>query len=244
MHKHTTSPFNTLLIALCLAVGLPQMAAAGAQHGKTQALIQEILASEEFKTTEEVTEWRYIGEGDDWLAEDANDDWRWLDEVGPILKVIAQLFEIVLWAAAAFLLFMGIRYALYHFNWIAPPPKPDKPQFQPVFGEAVENLVLEGDIAAQAWQRWQQGEQLLALSLLYRGALQVLHERDGLHVKDSATENECLRLVRHSRDKALSAYFTDLTRVWLYAAYAHRLPNQAQVESLCSLWPQHFGTGE
>jgi hypothetical protein len=96
-------------------------------------------------------------------------------------------------------------------------------------------------VPEQALILWHSGEKRLALSLLYRSALFVLSARDGLTIEDSATESECMRLVRRSLPHERATYFSQLTRAWQQIAYAQRVSNDMDIQQLCNAWQRYFG---
>jgi hypothetical protein len=87
---------------------------------------------------------------------------------------------------------------------------------------------------AEARACWRRSERIAALSLLYRGALIRLSEHGALEIPESATEHECLRMVRHNRPGAAADAFDALTGSWVRTRYAHEPPGDAQFESLCA----------
>lgn len=83
---------------------------------------------------------------------------------------------------------------------------------------------LPEDVIAAARALWQAQRGRDALSLLYRAALVRLGERHGFRAADSATEGECLRLVRR-HVPVVAAPFGALVQAWTQAAWNHRLPD-------------------
>ncbi|MFO7642415.1 MAG: DUF4129 domain-containing protein, partial [Candidatus Competibacteraceae bacterium] len=97
------------------------------------------------------------------------------------------------------------------------------------------------ELGAAAWRLWTRGQTREALRLLYQGSLAGLTTHYATPVPASATEEECLRLATaRLADSELRDFFQRLTRVWQAAAYGHRPPDDATVESLCAAWPRHF----
>lgn len=199
--------------------------------------ITEILKQSEFQTTREETHWRYI-EGKESKSPTTNSISLW-----PLfLTSLAQLFELLLWI----LLGIGIILLILRApRWLE--------QFQshltvqPTY--TVEPRLLDKQVkrenwlpnlSHQAWALWQVGQAQAAISLLYRGALTVLTTRDGLPIQDSATENECLRLVQRKQSTELANYFSELTHIWQTLAYAQRLPTDTEAQYLCQEWQTHF----
>ena len=100
---------------------------------------------------------------------------------------------------------------------------------------------LPEDIVRAARDHWDKGKRRQALSILFRGTIQVLSERNILVIADFATEEECLKMVRRKVQGELLTFFTDLTRAWQKTAYAHRSPETAHFQTLCHQWEQLLG---
>jgi hypothetical protein len=92
---------------------------------------------------------------------------------------------------------------------------------------------LPDDIGGTAWRLWQAGEQLAALSLLYRGALSQLVHGHAVPIRASSTEGECLRLAQPRLAQPALGYLRLLVRAWGEAVYAQRWPAAGEVQSLC-----------
>ena len=99
---------------------------------------------------------------------------------------------------------------------------------------------LPRDIVGEARRRWRNGEPRRALALLYRAGVESMVARTGAILVPGATEAECLRAAR-----ALSVeerdVFARTVRVWQYAAYAERLPEQDDFDALVLQLAQRFG---
>lgn len=120
-------------------------------------------------------------------------------------------------------------------------PDPVEQSPQPRFlAEAFENP-LPDDIPAAATEAWRRGDKRLALSLLYRGALERLPR--GEHIGQSATEGEVLRRLDSAQaDAAVIAHMRRLIACWLGAAWAQRPPGDADFDALESQWRALFAT--
>jgi Domain of unknown function (DUF4129) len=75
---------------------------------------------------------------------------------------------------------------------------------------------------------------------LYRAALSRLMSRHGYRFSVEHTEAECARIVAARNETVLSEPFGLLTRLWQNLAYAHRMPDHAQFEQLCTRWREAF----
>ncbi|MEO1368471.1 MAG: DUF4129 domain-containing protein, partial [Acidobacteriota bacterium] len=70
---------------------------------------------------------------------------------------------------------------------------------------------------------------------------------EGLELRESDTEADCLTAAQPllAADRTRPAgergrHFEDLTRAWQMAAYAHRLPSDAEAEALVAAWRSSF----
>ena len=216
--------------------------------------IQEILGDKPFQTHRELKRWQRrdspatapTGPARLPASGFAQDEREFdLDFQLPVafIRTVALLLEIALWAAVLIVLSI-LGWQLYRYyqrrRGQADPLFP--PSVSPQYHRSLANLSLpvSDTLNQQAWLLWEAGDAAAALSLLYRSALGVMQQRDALAIPDSATENECLRLVQHQQPTATGAYFAALTRAWQQTAYAHRPPAHGEARQLCDAWPQHF----
>lgn len=204
------------------------------EHAEAQQVIGEVLQDEDFgsKTTEKY--WRYLGEREQ-AQERPNWDMSWV-------PMVAELFEYLLWIAAAVLLGWLLLYLLRLTDWLpqrraarnAPPPSV-------LFGLPVTPESLPQDVAAAIAGLLGEGRIRPALSLLYRATLiRLIHEHH-VRIPDSATEGECQRIVGDQRPPAEGAFFASLTRAWVWCAYGHVAPAADDVAALAEVWQQLYG---
>lgn len=162
----------------------------------------------------------------------------------PLLAQLLKLAVILVLAAAAFwLLWQGYRWLSPRLGGKAVREAWQKP-LGAVESHALQTTTLPDAISDAARRAWQAGQQAEALSLLYRGAVRTLAGREQLELPVSATEGECLRLVRRHATPATLTAFAPIVQAWMALAYAGRLPSD--FDSLLSLYRQHFehgGTG-
>ncbi len=157
----------------------------------------------------------------------------WLEGFG---RVIALLIENVFWLLAAALLVLLVST---HRRWL------------PVFGfdlaprraprsrhEAAESAAetLPADIAAAAEALWRAGQPRAALALLYAGGVERVVERTGEALPPGSTEADCLRRARRLGAQGFGALFPRIVRLWQAAAYADRLPAEADFRTLVEGW--------
>src|SRR3546814_4830470 len=67
--------------------------------------------------------------------------------------------------------------------------------------------------------------------LLYRASVEAMAQRAQVTLVPGATESECLRASRRMPDPQDRDAFARIVRVWQYAAYARRLPDEAEFRS-------------
>lgn len=211
-------------------------------ENSAKPIITEILATPEFSTYREKANIHYIGKRAE--RKKSTDEREFLSNFFSI-ATIAVFFEWLLWIVIAVGVGMFVFYNRYWLDqWR------DNIRQVPEFTEISEQRTrlpekddaLPNNLAEQAWQLWQAGKQVSALSLLYRGALAILSSRDKLAVHASATEGECVRLVKRQQSVELSRYFSKLTDAWQKTAYSHRLPTTQEVQQLCEQWNDYFAT--
>ncbi len=200
--------------------------------------ITEILSEPQFQHTREESSLEYIGKYN------SKPELPEIDSSFQFVGVIATFFEFILWI----LLGTGIIFLIiYVSRWIKPlnPISNSEsdyiasPHTRPLNQEIKQSLPI--DISKKAWEFWESGDAVAAISLLYRGALSVLVTREGLNINDSATESECLRKVKYKQPVDISSYFSGLTRTWQNMAYAGRLPSDIEAQRLCKEWQRYFG---
>ena len=88
---------------------------------------------------------------------------------------------------------------------------------------------LPADVGAAAWRLWLDGQQLAALSLLYRGALSMLVHRHAVPIRSASTEGDCLGLAQPRLAPGSLAYLQNLVAAWRQAVYAARWPSSETV---------------
>ncbi len=217
-----------------------------------RASIEALLDAPPFQHRETVTRWR-LGEeksAEEPEAEDAEaflDMLRNLFKLGDWLKrldIVAQVFEVLLWAALAMLLaFIVWRYRewLQTFGVRMGLPERHRPVApQQLFGLELAPETLPDDVASEADKLWAE-QPRAALGLLYRALLSHLLHEHRLPLKQSHTEGEVLHLVAGLGQPNLEDYSRQLTQHWQALAYGHRLPAESLRQGLCQGWRNLFG---
>ncbi len=231
------------LLALGLVAGNANEARATTAPSTADAKqhIDAIMQHPEFSTKKTIETWHYLGKEDDKKEVAPNQGlYEFLTKLGRGLAVLAKgLLYLALFAAIVWLLINRARW----LNWMRgiKPASTYQPPAQ-LFGLDIRPESLPANIGEAAIQLWRAGDTRGALSLLYRGALSQLATRDGVALKASDTEGDCLHAAAHTLEPAKSGYFARLTAAWQMAAYADRAPQAAEGEALCRDFPAHFGT--
>ena len=198
--------------------------------------ITEVFKSEEFKHSEKTTGIR-LRKSDDpqkppqWMKE-------LLDTMIKVTKFLAGLGEVVLWALVLALIVMIIAL---HRTWLpyfgrGQRPRQGQREASNV-DQALAQMSLPEDIPGTAMAHWREGRHAEALSVLYRGALQVATDRLKVPLAAGATEKEALHAVTAAQP-SLHDYFKQLTSVWVALAYAGRDP--LEIETLVAGYRRHL----
>ncbi|WP_315385406.1 DUF4129 domain-containing protein [uncultured Stenotrophomonas sp.] len=158
---------------------------------------------------------------------------------GPRLP--AQIAEWLLWGLVGALVLFLLVTSPWWVRWLRGTGARRRRTEGAVVEEAVElPEVIPPDPAARARDLWQQGRPRQALALLYRASVESMSERAGVVLPPGATESQCLRASRRMPDEADRVLFARVVRVWQYAAYAGRLPEPDDFESLASTLQAQF----
>src|SRR3546814_9334337 len=68
--------------------------------------------------------------------------------------------------------------------------------------------------------------------LLYRASVEAMAQRAQVTLVPGATESECLRASRRMPDPQDRDAFARIVRVWQYAEYARRMPDEAEFDAM------------
>lgn len=235
--------YRYLLLIYLLSLTNLSFSAQISEKDTVKQIITEILATPEFNTHREQPNLHYVGESEKRGKSTKSSNHSNKFDFLSFFSIIATFFEWLLWISIVVIVGLFIFYKQYwlgqwRLNQVQTPEFIETAEWKMRLLE--KNTVLPDNIAEQAWQLWQAGKQVSALSLLYRGALSILNSRDKLAVHASATEGECLHLVKCCQSTGLIDYFSKLTDAWQKTAYSHRLPTNKEVEQLCEQWNNYF----
>ncbi|WP_299065521.1 DUF4129 domain-containing protein, partial [Accumulibacter sp.] len=184
---------------------------------------------------------------DDWTwrwrrqQQDApNDDARpWLKALGQAIEFLAEVLRGLVWIVAGLGLAVAVYFVIRYRERLLPAPVRTAPEF--LFGLDLRADSLPADIAAAARAALARGQAVEALSLLYRGALVALIQRQQIEFAVGDTESDCLWRVAGRLPEAAERCFADLVDTWRLAAYGRRPVAVARVEELVAGWDSHFG---
>ena len=196
--------------------------------------VREVLAGPEFQTHQKMKVWR---------PKDAQKE-KPKDRTMPSLS-LGFLRPLVLAVATALLIGLvivaskGVRRR--PFLLVQAEPAERAPLPSAVFGLDIRPESLPADVPGTAWSAWEQGDPASALGLLYRAAIAFLVRREGLPVRESWTEGDCVDFVRRKAGRERAEYFAKLTGAWQSTAYAHRPPDIDEARALCTAWGRLFG---
>ncbi len=213
---------------------------------RSAEIIKQVLASEDFGHTETVMRWR--------LKEEATDDKNQREDdpgldpaLGDLFEDFAQVMSTITEVALWFLLGVVILLLIiYRDRWLhlftrGGRVSGDYTPPESLFGLDLRAESLPADIAAEARRLWREGQHRAAMSLLYRGALASLVNREKLELHDSHTEGDILELARRALAGERHAYLAELTAIWQLIAYAHREPDLNRSGELLEQWSRYFG---
>jgi hypothetical protein len=236
-------PSTAALIAtLCALALLPSSAHAQdveiENFETTRDAVERILAEPEFEV--------HKSEQKHWVSDEKpKTEYNGTDSVDGIGWVMG-IARVIFWLAVAAL--------LYWLGWLiyknrdfflargrrSEVPEPERART--VLGMDVGAESLPADIAASARALWREGRAHEALRLLYRGSLSWFVHRADLPVRESDTENDCVRHADALPDPGQRSYFNQLTETWVALAYGGMAPHEEGMASLCDSWP--FGGAE
>ncbi|MEO6171802.1 MAG: DUF4129 domain-containing protein [Arenimonas sp.] len=171
-------------------------------------------------------------------APELNMSWlqKWVSAFGSIVGFFA---EYGLWLLLALVLSWLIWKSTDWMPWLKD-KMPTKRELDDISESEVINLdALPSDLSSVVRKLWMQ-QPRAALALLYRGSVEKLSDRLGVPFPPGATEAECIRRSRRLAQPESEAIFQQVVRAWQSAAYAHRLPNADEFESLLTEWSMRW----
>ncbi|RKT43862.1 DUF4129 domain-containing protein [Thiocapsa rosea] len=205
--------------------------------GEAQLLIREILADDEFGSTQEVTLWLPV-ERD---PVEPLEGWTWPSDLGALAVTLAEILKwSLLILAFAGLVWLALKVivgvAQKRPRWRrSRPGARDDGDWSTVMLKHLGAEPFPDDLRARVRRLIEQGEHRAALALLYRVSLAEL-ARQGVAIPAGATEGDCLAFAAQARPSARVGLMTRLTEHWSRVAYAHRQPADAEIIALLDDW--------
>ena len=149
-----------------------------------------------------------------------------------IARIVAALGEIGLWLLLGVLVLLLALTAKYWWPWLRGAVEDPRAPSTPVVDAAdAAPAALPDDIAGTARRLWRDGRTRDALALVYRAAVDAMLATTGRALPPGATEAQCLRAAQALPEPSRRV-FARIVRQWQYAAWAERLPDQAEFEAV------------
>jgi hypothetical protein len=158
-----------------------------------------------------------------------------------IAGVIAAIGEIGLWLLLGALVLLLALTAKHWWPWLrSVGTEPSAPSAPVVDAVAVDVAPLPADIVAAARALWRDAQPRDALALVYRAAVEAMLASTGRVLPPGATEAQC-RSASQALPDATRGAFARVVRQWQYAAWAVRLPEQAEFDAALDAAAACFG---
>ncbi len=220
---------------------------------KSKEVIKEVMLTKDLNDKVIIKQWvkKKKDKKDKEKKKKNNDsDNTWIKDLfESIGAFISMIIEFGLWILIAFGLFL-LFYFRDRWMHLFEGTKKNKDKYQSpeiMFGMDVRPESLPDSISVEAQNLWNIGKHREALSLLYRGALAHLISKEEVRLENSNTEGDVVKIVSKklsglaNSDNKL-AYFKSLTDQWKLIAYAHRPPNDSDMQFLFEHWDNTFDT--
>jgi hypothetical protein len=181
---------------------------------KARKAIDAILAEPEFDRTSTIKRKKHKEKPPAWFSN--------LSKGG---QFFALFLEIALWLLLLGLLVLLVAYLrhwLPFFGWRRPRDSTSPPGRQSDSALEIAEALPE-DLITAVECFWREGKKEKALSLLYRGTIELLTARHRIDLPQGATEEE-IRLLVGNAMPSFKNDFSNIARAWLRLAYAHRPP--------------------
>ncbi|MEM9597048.1 MAG: DUF4129 domain-containing protein [Acidobacteriota bacterium] len=217
---------------------IPRRPWAGDPERDPGTVIQEVYEAPELQRQSTVRRWRLredLRPDDDGAASSGPPEW-----VTALIGGLAAIGEVLVWIVGLGLLAVVALAAFRLMGRGDGDRGKDTGAPAQILGLDLRPESLPDDVPAASRELWLAGRHVEALSLLYRGALARL-AASGVELRESFTEDDCLRATRTVSPRERAEVFERLTRAWQRAAYAHRLPDDDGAQQLWTAWPDAFG---
>ncbi len=206
-------------------------------ESKAKTKIREILKGPDFSPEETYSIPSWKGSDDDEPSRTPG----WIRYLEKFFRALAEFMRAGVWVLAGVGVLLILILLHYWWRTFAARPRPLAPEAPAhVAGLDIRAESLPEDVSAAARELLRRGEVIGALSLLYRGALSALVLRFDARIRASFTEQECARAARKVLPLPGADYFQGLTRTWIHAVYARRIPDSETALSLCDAFETYF----
>lgn len=232
-----------LLLAFC-GLSLFMMSDASAETAKERA--ERITSAEEYTVHERQTK-RYDSSSSSSSSSGSSSSSSGSGSssssaAGNPTAVFEGIFLLLFWAIVIVVVGLVIwviiknRHALNKTNSLD--EVDDLPVVTSVMGMDVTPESLPKALTDEAREAWLRGDQQLAMSLLYRGAISWMVNTGRVPIVESDTEDDCVRRVIEKQiAEDRGKFFTNLTESWVKLAYGKSLPLESEVMAMCDRWP-------
>lgn len=204
------------------------------EPGSVSDAVKKVYRDKNLSPKEKYTDWEPINKAKPTKASDRN--LSFLEDLFKIVAaVIGFMAEYGLWILLAVILSWLIWKSADWMPWL----KEKMPAKRELDATSEKDIIdldnLPSDLSSAVRALWAQ-QPRAALALLYRGSVDRLSDRLGAPFPPGATEAECIRRSRRLGHAESEAVFQKVVRAWQAAAYAHRVPNADEFESLLNEW--------
>lgn len=200
-----------------------------------RAVAEKVLEAPEFGESKKEKVWVPKEDLFDFENEERESNWQ-------LPAGLAGLLEILMWVAVGVIVltvgYLIIRRARTDEEAGDEGDRRSRPQ--PVVEDTGQSrpFRLPVDLVDEAVARWESGDHVGGLSLLYRGTIRGLSERYDIEIEPSMTARECLETVRSAGGPG--EYMGRLAGAWISTVYAGRRPTEEAVQRLFREWRRHF----
>ncbi len=209
---------------------------------KSKDIINEVMLTENLDD-KEITH-RWIKKDKEKKKKDIDLDF-W-DKLKALLEPTAKVFGFIIEFGLWLLIAIGISLLIYfrdRWMYLFQGKRKSKDEYQSpeiMFGMDVRPESLPENIVDEARKLWQSEQHRESLSLLYRGALIRLINQEKVRLQNSHTEGDVLKYAALKLDEIKQSYLKLLTTQWQLIAYAHRSPNESDMQMLFDHWTSDF----
>ena len=206
-------------------------------HEKAQNLIEEIKKDEEFNQKDKTFRYERRKKSEEPNEVQTGSYSPWWYWFGQLFSVI---IEFALWVVLAVVVIFLITRYQHLVTGLYLPKKAKKKRPQKLFGLDMNSETLPDKPWMVALKLLEEKAFREATSLLYRASLIWYIDHTPVVIKEGDTELECLAKVKPEASHQAASFMAQLTDNWRKLAYAHQVPPQETLQTLCESWPEVF----